>query len=88
MGLLIKGLIGALVVILIGVLSKSKNYYIAGLIPLFPTFALIAHYPYFVYLLSLWYFTGMMRLPLALAGAVGCWGLCAWLLILGWSRFH
>ncbi|MGX2008422.1 GlpM family protein, partial [Enterobacter asburiae] len=26
--------------------------------------------------------------PLALAGAVGCWGLCAWLLILGWSRFH
>ncbi|MCL0295847.1 GlpM family protein, partial [Escherichia coli] len=25
---------------------------------------------------------------LALAGAVGCWGLCAWLLILGWSRFH
>ncbi|MEJ8690568.1 hypothetical protein WM027_27740, partial [Klebsiella pneumoniae] len=22
------------------------------------------------------------------AGAVGCWGLCAWLLILGWSRFH
>ncbi|MEB7897246.1 GlpM family protein [Raoultella ornithinolytica] len=111
MGLLIKGLIGALVVILIGILSKSKNYYIAGLIPLFPTFALIAHYivaserglealrttivfgmwsiiPYFVYLLSLWYFTGMMRLPLALAGAVGCWGLCAWLLILGWSRFH
>ncbi|NYY78733.1 GlpM family protein [Escherichia coli] len=24
--------------------SKTKNYYIAGLIPLFPTFALIAHY--------------------------------------------
>jgi uncharacterized membrane protein (GlpM family) len=44
--------------------------------------------PYFIYLLSLWYFTGIMRLPLALAGAVGCWGLCAWLLILGWSRFH
>ncbi|HHU4727431.1 TPA: GlpM family protein, partial [Klebsiella quasipneumoniae] len=22
------------------------------------------------------------------AGAVGCWGLCAWLLIVGWSRFH
>nr|MDQ6120424.1 GlpM family protein [Klebsiella pneumoniae subsp. pneumoniae] len=33
--------------------------------------------PYFIYLLSLWYFTGIMRLPLALAGAVGCWGLCA-----------
>jgi uncharacterized membrane protein (GlpM family) len=111
MGLLIKALLGALVVVLIGVLSKTKNYYIAGLIPLFPTFALIAHYivasergiealrttivfgmwsiiPYFIYLLSLWYFTGMMRLPYALAGAVICWSLCAWLLILGWSRFH
>ena len=97
MGLLIKGLLGALVVVLIGVLAKTKNYAIAGLVPLFPTFALIAHYivasergiealrativfgmwsilPYFIYLLSLWYFTGIMRLPLALAGAVGCWG--------------
>lgn len=111
MGLLIKALLGALVVVLIGVLSKTKNYYIAGLIPLFPTFALIAHYivasergiealrttivfgmwsiiPYFIYLLSLWYFTGVMRLPYALAGAVICWSLAAWLLILGWSRFH
>lgn len=111
MGLLIKALLGALVVVLIGVLSKTKNYYIAGLIPLFPTFALIANYivasergiealrttivfgtwsiiPYFIYLLSLWYFTGVMRLPFALAGAVGCWSLCAWLLIIGWSRFH
>lgn len=44
MALVIKAAIGALVVILIGLLSKSKNYYIAGLIPLFPTFALIAHY--------------------------------------------
>jgi uncharacterized membrane protein (GlpM family) len=25
-------------------LAKTKNYYIAGLVPLFPTFALIAHY--------------------------------------------
>ena len=85
MGLVIKAALGALVVLLIGVLAKTKNYYIAGLIPLFPTFALIAHYivasergiealratiifsmwsiiPYFVYLVSLWYFTGMMRL--------------------------
>ena len=44
MGLLIKAALGALVVLLIGVLAKTKNYYIAGLIPLFPTFALIAHY--------------------------------------------
>ena len=44
MGLLIKGLLCALVVVLIGVLAKTKNYALAGLIPLFPTFALIAHY--------------------------------------------
>lgn len=44
MGLVIKAALGALVVLLIGVLAKKKNYYIAGLIPLFPTFALIAHY--------------------------------------------
>ena len=111
MGLLIKGLLGALVVVLIGVLAKTKNYAIAGLIPLFPTFALIAHYivasergiealrativfgmwsivPYFIYLLSLWYFTGFLRLPMALGGAVVCWSLSAWVLIFFWSRFH
>ncbi|PKE31059.1 hypothetical protein CWS43_10305 [Rahnella sp. AA] len=43
-GLVVKALFGALVVILIGILSKTRNYYIAGLVPLFPTFALIAHY--------------------------------------------
>lgn len=36
MGLVIKAALGALVVLLIGVLAKTKNYYIAGLIPLFP----------------------------------------------------
>lgn len=100
MGLVIKAALGALVVLLIGVLAKTKNYYIAGLIPLFPTFALIAHYivasergiealratiifsmwsiiPYFVYLVSLWYFTGMMRLPAAFVGSVACWGISA-----------
>lgn len=44
MALLLKSLIGAAMVILISLLSKSKFYYIAGLAPLFPTFALIAHY--------------------------------------------
>jgi membrane protein GlpM len=42
--LLIKALIGALMVLLIGVLSRTRNYYVAGLLPLFPTFALMAHY--------------------------------------------
>jgi uncharacterized membrane protein (GlpM family) len=111
MGLIIKALIGALVVILIGVLSKTRNYYIAGLVPLFPTFALIAHYivgsersiealrttiifglwaiiPYLIYLLSLYFLVGFLRLPLALAGAVACWILAAWLLITIWNRWH
>ncbi|HCF2697019.1 TPA: GlpM family protein, partial [Pseudomonas aeruginosa] len=34
-----KALIGAAVVVLLAVLSKTRNYYIAGLVPLFPTFA-------------------------------------------------
>ncbi len=44
MNLLVKSLIGALMVLLIGLLSRTRNYYIAGLLPLFPTFALMAHY--------------------------------------------
>ncbi|MDM1757614.1 MULTISPECIES: GlpM family protein [Acinetobacter] len=43
LSLLLKCVIGAVVVLLIAVLSKSKVFYIAGLVPLFPTFALIAH---------------------------------------------
>ncbi|MEN3754316.1 GlpM family protein [Mangrovibacter yixingensis] len=44
MGLLFKSVIGAAVVVLIALLSRTRNYYIAGLVPLFPTFALLAHY--------------------------------------------
>lgn len=43
LSLFLKSIIGAVVVVLIAVLSKSKAFYIAGLVPLFPTFALIAH---------------------------------------------
>ncbi|GLQ91352.1 GlpM family protein [Dyella acidisoli] len=44
MNLLLKALIGALMVLLIGLLARTRNYYVAGLLPLFPTFALMAHY--------------------------------------------
>lgn len=44
MALLLKSALGALAVLLISVLARSRSYYIAGLVPLFPTFALIAHY--------------------------------------------
>ncbi len=40
---LAKGFMGYLIVVAISILSKTDNYYIAGLIPLFPTFAIIAH---------------------------------------------
>ena len=44
MDLILKAALGAGVVIMLAMLAKTKNYYIAGLVPLFPTFALIAHY--------------------------------------------
>lgn len=111
MGLVIKAALGALVVLLIGVLAKTKNYYIAGLIPLFRPlrssriillpanrgiealratiiFSMWSIIPYFVYLASLWYFTGMMRLPAAFVGSVACWGISAWVLIICWIKLH
>lgn len=42
--LFLKSLIGAAAVLLIALLSRSKSFFIAGLVPLFPSFALIAHY--------------------------------------------
>ncbi len=42
--LFIKCLLGALTVLVIALLSKSKLFFIAALVPLFPTFSLIAHY--------------------------------------------
>jgi membrane protein GlpM len=44
MELLIRAAAGAGVVILIQLISRTRSYYIAGLVPLFPTFALITHY--------------------------------------------
>jgi len=42
-GLALKCLLDAAAVLLIALLSRSRSFYIAGLVPLFPTFALIAH---------------------------------------------
>jgi uncharacterized membrane protein (GlpM family) len=42
--LLIKACLGAVAVVIIELLARTRNYYIAGLVPLFPTFALISHY--------------------------------------------
>jgi membrane protein GlpM len=42
--LFLKCLLGAAAVLIIALLSKTKSFYFAGLVPLFPTFALIAHY--------------------------------------------
>ena len=42
--LLLKTLVGAVIIVLVQLLAKTKNYYIAGLVPLFPTFTLMSHY--------------------------------------------
>lgn len=44
MSLALKCLLGAVAVLVIALLSRSKAFFVAGLVPLFPTFALIAHY--------------------------------------------
>ncbi|NIF82667.1 hypothetical protein F3J24_03975 [Comamonas sp. Tr-654] len=44
MDLLLKCIVGAVAVLAIHAVSNIRNFYIAGLVPLFPTFALIAHY--------------------------------------------
>lgn|SRR5512142_1765609 len=44
MELAAKALIGAVMVVVIAALSRTRSYYVAGLVPLFPTFALIAHW--------------------------------------------
>ncbi|WP_460595219.1 GlpM family protein [Geomonas sp. Red276] len=41
--LILKCVFGALAVLVIALFSRSRNYFIAGLVPLFPTFTLIAH---------------------------------------------
>ena len=43
LGLALKSAFGAVAVLIIALLSRSPSFYIAGLVPLFPTFALIAH---------------------------------------------
>lgn len=43
MDYIFKGVVGAGVVIFIAILSQSRYIYLAGLAPLFPTFALFAH---------------------------------------------
>ena len=100
-------------VVLIGVLAKTKNYAIAGLVPLFPD--LCAYRPLYCRQLNggskrlrativfgMWSIHSLFYLPAVAvvfhrdscacpwrwAGAVGCWGLSAWMLILCWSRFH
>lgn len=42
--LFLRAMLGAAAVVVITLLSRSRSYFIAGLVPLFPTFALIAHY--------------------------------------------
>jgi uncharacterized membrane protein (GlpM family) len=44
MKLFTRVLFGALMIVIIQALSQTDTYYVAGLVPLFPTFTLISHY--------------------------------------------
>ena len=44
MSLFLKALTGALLVVLIQVCARTKLFYLAALIPLFPSFTIITHY--------------------------------------------
>ncbi|TDR32308.1 GlpM family protein [Hydromonas duriensis] len=44
MTLFLKAVLGAIVVLVIALLSRSRYFLLAGLVPLFPSFALISHY--------------------------------------------
>ena len=43
LALILKCSLGAAAVLVIALLSRTRSFYVAGLVPLFPTFALIAH---------------------------------------------
>jgi len=74
LSLLLKCLAGVLAVLLIAVLARSRNYFVAGLVPLFPTFALIAHWT-----------VGMEGTPAQLraTAAFGLWSLVPYAVYLG-----
>lgn len=44
MEILLKSLLGAAAVLAISLLARSRSYFIAALVPLFPTFGIIAFY--------------------------------------------
>jgi membrane protein GlpM len=43
LSLLLRALLGAAMVVAITLVARTRSYYVAGLIPLFPAFALVAH---------------------------------------------
>ncbi|OGV48356.1 MAG: hypothetical protein A2X49_13155 [Lentisphaerae bacterium GWF2_52_8] len=42
--LFFKAVLGALLIVIISLVARTKSYYLAGLVLLFPTFSLLAHY--------------------------------------------
>jgi membrane protein GlpM len=76
--LVLKSLLGAAAVLVIALLSRSRVFYIAGMVPLFPTFALIAHY-----------IVGSERSPADLRSTAlfGLWSLLPYAVYLGLVAF-
>jgi len=75
--LFLKSLLGALAVLLIALLSRSKSFFIVGLWSLLP---------YGVYLLVVAWLSLRCSLGLTLASATAAWLGSAGLLLLAWSR--
>ena len=44
MSLLVKAVLGAVMVLVIALVSRTRSYYLAGLVSMFPVFGLIAHF--------------------------------------------
>lgn len=78
LSLLLKSLLGAAAVLVIALLSRSRLFFVAGMVPLFPTFALIAHYV-----------VGTQRSPADLRSTAlfGLWSLLPYAVYLGLVAF-
>jgi len=100
--LLLKCLLGAAAVLAIALLSRSKSFFIAGLIAHYivgsersagdlrttALFGLWSLIPYAIYLFVVFWLSTRFALTSTLLMATGAWVIAAAVLLLGWSHFY
>ena len=92
MNLAIKAIAGALVVLLIALLSRTRNFYIVGTergpadLRTTVVFGMWSIIPYFAYLVALYALAGRARIEPALLGATAVWLAVAAALVFIWAR--